>query len=141
MPIGSLREDFFIPGRKFVARRKRGGKGVDQKNFRLYYLLIQHIKLHVISCNFLRVFGFVRDEYEKTFENHYLRGFEPEPSPESFQKVGFAFLLGALGLCSGACVEFALHPQHETSSDSEIQTKEDFKSELRKRLRSLSMVP
>jgi len=37
-------------------------------------------------------------------------------------------------------VEFALHPQHETSSDSEIQAKEDFKSESRKRPRSLSMV-
>jgi len=30
------------------------------------------------------------------------------------------------------CVEFALHPQHETSRDPEIQTKEDFKSKSRK---------
>jgi len=28
------------------------------------------------------------------------------------------------------CVEFALHPQHETSRDPEKQTKEDFKSKL-----------
>ena len=33
-----------------------------------------------------------------------------------------------------------MHPQHETSRDSEIQTKEDFKSKSRKRLRSLSTV-
>jgi len=39
-----------------------------------------------------------------------------------------------------ASVEFALHPQHETPRDSEIQTKEDFKRKLRKRLRSLSLV-
>jgi len=38
------------------------------------------------------------------------------------------------------CFEFALHPQHETSRDSETQTKEDFKRKLRKRLRSFSMV-
>jgi len=40
-------------------------------------------------------------------------------------------------------VEFALHPQHETSCDSEIQMKKDFnyfKSKSRKRLRSLSTV-
>ena len=39
-----------------------------------------------------------------------------------------------------AFVEFALHPQHETSRDSEIQTKEDFKCKSRKRLRRLLMV-
>ena len=39
-----------------------------------------------------------------------------------------------------AVVEFALHPQHETSRDSETQTKEDFKSKSGKRLRSLLMV-
>jgi len=37
-------------------------------------------------------------------------------------------------------VEFALHPQHETSRDSEIQIKEDFKCKSRKRYRGLSMV-
>jgi len=42
----------------------------------------------------------------------------------------------------GKNVEFALHPQHETSCDSEIQIKEDFnyfKNKSRKRPRSLSM--
>ena len=34
-----------------------------------------------------------------------------------------------------------MHPQHETSRDPEIQTKKDFKSKSRKRLRSLLMVP
>jgi len=36
--------------------------------------------------------------------------------------------------CSNRCVEFALHPQHETSCDSEIQTKKDFKSKFIKQL-------
>jgi len=35
----------------------------------------------------------------------------------------------------GRNAEFVLHPQHETSRDSEIQTKEDFKTKSRKRLR------
>jgi len=38
----------------------------------------------------------------------------------------------------GRNVEFALHPQHETSRDSEIQTKEDLKSKFRNQLGSLS---
>jgi len=33
---------------------------------------------------------------------------------------------------AGRNVEFALHPQHETACDSEIQTKEDFNSKFRK---------
>jgi len=33
-------------------------------------------------------------------------------------------------------VEFALHPQHEASCDSEIQTGQDFKSKFRKQLES-----
>jgi len=37
-------------------------------------------------------------------------------------------------------VEFALHPQHETSCDSEIQTKEDFKNKFRKQLGSLALM-
>jgi len=37
-------------------------------------------------------------------------------------------------------VEFALYPQHETSCDSEIQTKEDFKSKFRKQLESLALM-
>jgi len=32
----------------------------------------------------------------------------------------------------------ALHPQHETSCDSEIQTKKDFKNKFRKQLGSSS---
>ena len=35
-----------------------------------------------------------------------------------------------------AVVEFPVHPQHETSCDSEIQTKKDFKSKFRKQLES-----
>jgi len=35
-----------------------------------------------------------------------------------------------------AAVEFALHPQHETFCDSEIQTRKDFKSKFRKQLGS-----
>jgi len=33
-----------------------------------------------------------------------------------------------------------LHPQHETSCDSETQTKEDFKSKFRKQLGSLALM-
>jgi len=46
-------------------------------------------------------------------------------------------------LSCGHTVEFALHPQHETSLDSGIQIIKDFnyfKSKSRKRPRSLSMV-
>ena len=32
VPFGSLREEFFIPGGKFVSGRNWGGKGVDEKN-------------------------------------------------------------------------------------------------------------
>jgi len=42
---------------------------------------------------------------------------------------------------AGRNVAFALHPQHETSCDSEIQTKADFKSKLRKQLGSLALLP
>ena len=38
-------------------------------------------------------------------------------------------------------VEFALHPQHETSCDSEIQIKEDLKRKFRKQLGSLALIP
>jgi len=37
-------------------------------------------------------------------------------------------------------VELALQPQYETSCDSEIQTKEDFKSKFRKQLGSLALM-
>jgi len=40
-----------------------------------------------------------------------------------------------------ASVEFALHPQHATSRDSEIQTNEDLKNKFRKQLGSLSIIP
>jgi len=36
-----------------------------------------------------------------------------------------------------ASVEFALHPQHETFCDSEIQTKEELKRKFRKHLGSV----
>jgi len=39
-----------------------------------------------------------------------------------------------------ASVEFALHPQHETSRDSEIQIKEYPKSKFRKQLGSLPII-
>jgi len=32
VPFGSLREEFFIPGGKFVSGRNWGGKAVDEKN-------------------------------------------------------------------------------------------------------------
>jgi len=32
MPLGSLREEFLIPGRRFVAGRNWGGEAVDEKN-------------------------------------------------------------------------------------------------------------
>ena len=38
-------------------------------------------------------------------------------------------------------VEFALHPQHETSCDPKIQIKEDLKSKFRKQLGSSSITP
>ena len=44
--------------------------------------------------------------------------------------------------CSVANSEtFALHPQHETSCDSEIQTKKDFTSKFRKQLGSSPTTP
>jgi len=39
------------------------------------------------------------------------------------------------------CVEFALHPQHETSCDSEIHIEEDLKRKFRKQLGSLARIP
>jgi len=38
-------------------------------------------------------------------------------------------------------VEFALHPQHAMSRDSEIQTNEDLKNKFRKQPGSLSIIP
>jgi len=39
-----------------------------------------------------------------------------------------------------ACVEFALHPQREMSSDSEMQTKKDLRSKFRIQPGSLSII-
>jgi len=44
VPTGSLREEFLIPGRKFVPGRNWGGRDVDEKYYCFYYLFIQHIK-------------------------------------------------------------------------------------------------
>ena len=35
--LGSLREEFLIPGRKFVPGRNWGGKAVDEKTLSFYY--------------------------------------------------------------------------------------------------------
>jgi len=44
-PLGSLREEFLIPGRKFSPERNRGGKYVGKKAKSFYYYwLIQHVK-------------------------------------------------------------------------------------------------
>ena len=40
----------------------------------------------------------------------------------------------------GKFVEFALHPQHEASCDSEIQTKKVLKRKFRKQLGRLSII-
>ena len=47
---------------------------------------------------------------------------------------------GALGSHVTAFVEFTLYPQHETSRDSEIQTKDDLKSKFRKQPGRLSII-
>jgi len=44
VPLGSLREEISIPGRKFVPGRNWGGKAVGEKALSFYYLFIQHIK-------------------------------------------------------------------------------------------------
>jgi len=38
------------------------------------------------------------------------------------------------------CVDFALHPQHEASCDSEIQTKKVLKRKFREQLGRLSII-
>jgi len=53
-------------------------------------------------------------------------------SDQSTLVIGFAYCF--------ILVEFALHPQHETSGDSEIQTKEDLKRKFRKQLGRLSII-
>jgi len=61
---------------------------------------------------------------------------------------GMAMPLSSLELDNGlfmsstvTSAEFALHPQHETSCDSEIQIKEDLKCKFRKQLGSLALIP
>jgi len=44
------------------------------------------------------------------------------------------------GTNTKATVEFALHPQHEASCDSEIQTKKALKRKFRKQLGRLSII-
>jgi len=44
LPFHSPREEFAIPGWKFVPGWNWGGKAVDEKNLSFYYLLIKHIK-------------------------------------------------------------------------------------------------
>jgi len=47
MPLGSLREEFLIPGRRFVAGRNWGGEAVDEKNLTFSLVVyLTHIKLH-----------------------------------------------------------------------------------------------
>ena len=52
VPLGSLREEFLIPGRKVVPRRNWGGTAVDQETWGFCYLLIQHIGKMVSNCSF-----------------------------------------------------------------------------------------
>jgi len=40
VPLGSLREEFFIPGRKFVPGKKWGAKSEDEKAIKFDYLFI-----------------------------------------------------------------------------------------------------
>jgi len=40
VPLGSLREGFLVPGRKFVPWRNWGGKAVNEKTRNFYYLFI-----------------------------------------------------------------------------------------------------
>ena len=60
---------------------------------------------------------------------------------ENFLKSG-NFFCSATAATKNALgiVEFALHPQHETSCDSEIQRKEDLKNKFRKQPGSSSMI-
>ena len=44
VPLGLVKEEFLIPGRKFLPGRDWGGKPVDEKNYDFYYLFMQHIK-------------------------------------------------------------------------------------------------
>ena len=45
-PLGSLREEFLIPGRKYVLGSNWGGKGMDEKGLNFYHLFINTLKLH-----------------------------------------------------------------------------------------------
>jgi len=44
VPLGSLREEFLIQGRKFDLGRNCTGKAVDEKALSFYDIFIQHIK-------------------------------------------------------------------------------------------------
>ena len=41
--LGSLREEFLIPGRKFVPGRSWGGKAVDEKTCLCYYISLINV--------------------------------------------------------------------------------------------------
>jgi len=41
VPLGSTREEFLIPGRKFFPERNWGEKSVDEKTLSLYFLFIE----------------------------------------------------------------------------------------------------
>jgi len=44
-PLGSLREEFLIPGRKFVPGRNWGGKAVNEKTKNIIFIYSTHIKI------------------------------------------------------------------------------------------------
>jgi len=46
VPLGSQREKFFIPGRKFVSGRNWGGKGEDENALNFMICLSIRTKLH-----------------------------------------------------------------------------------------------
>jgi len=45
VPLGSVKEEFFFPVRKYVPGKNWEEK-LDEKNLSFHYLFIQHIKLH-----------------------------------------------------------------------------------------------
>jgi len=53
---GSLREEFFIPGRKFIPGRNCGGKAVDAKTLNFAYLFTQNHR-----CTGVPNFGDAKD--------------------------------------------------------------------------------
>jgi len=63
VPLGSLREEFLILGRKFVSERNWGRQAVDETALSFYYLFIHHKILFVnmlveifFNCSFVKLF-------------------------------------------------------------------------------------